>query len=71
MHYVTALKFARESGRVDAIAMALLKIASLEYTQNQPQSASANARQALDLFRRLGMKREQAEAEALLAKMEA
>ncbi|MDQ2998548.1 MAG: hypothetical protein M3R61_16050, partial [Chloroflexota bacterium] len=47
----------------------LYSIAALEFTQNQRASAESNARQALDLFRRLGMKREQAEAEALLARL--
>jgi len=68
--YEESLKLARECGRIDIIGRAMYGIACLEYTQSQPQSASANARQALDLFRRLGMKREQAETEALLAKME-
>jgi tetratricopeptide (TPR) repeat protein len=64
-----SLKLARESGRVDVIARALLGGANLEFSQNQRASAESNARQALDLFRRLGMRREQAEAEALLARL--
>jgi hypothetical protein len=58
-----------ECSRVDVLGRAYYGIASLEYTQNQRDSAEAHARQALDLFRRLGMKRQQAAAEALLARL--
>jgi tetratricopeptide (TPR) repeat protein len=64
-----SLKLARECGLVSGIAGSLYSIAVLEYSQNQRASAESNARQALDLFRRLGMKREQAEAEALLVRL--
>jgi tetratricopeptide (TPR) repeat protein len=67
--YEESLKFARECGRVDVLSRTLYSLASLEFSQNQRQSAESNARQALDLFRRLGMKREQAEAEALLERL--
>src|SRR6185503_1863652 len=59
-YYSASLKYARECGHVNIIAKAFLGIALLEYTQNQQQSAESHTRQALDLFRRLGMKREQA-----------
>jgi tetratricopeptide (TPR) repeat protein len=64
-----SLKFARESGRIEIIAQALYHIASVKHLQNEYQSGSDDAGEALDLFRRLGMKREQADAEALLAKL--
>ncbi len=60
------LRLAQECGRADLIARALLSNAELEYAQNHQSVAADHARQALDLFRRLGMKREQAKAEALL-----
>jgi tetratricopeptide (TPR) repeat protein len=68
-YYTESLGLAQECGRVDVIARVCYGIASLESIQNQRDSAESHARQALDLFRRLGMKREQAEAEALLARL--
>jgi len=68
-HYEESLKLGQECGSVDVIANAHYNIASLEFSQNQRDSAESNARQALDLFRRLGMQHEQAEAEALLARL--
>jgi tetratricopeptide (TPR) repeat protein len=67
--FLEGLSAARECGRVDAIAYALYDIAIIQDRQGQRQSAQSNADQALDLFRRLGMKREQTEAEALLARL--
>jgi tetratricopeptide (TPR) repeat protein len=64
-----SLKLARESGRIEVIAQGLYHIASLETMQSNHRSGIDNVHQALDLFRRLGMKREQADAEALLAKL--
>jgi tetratricopeptide (TPR) repeat protein len=67
--YEESLKLARECGRMDIIAKVLYRIAQLEEHLGQSRSAEFKARQALDLFRRLGLKREQAEAEALLTKL--
>jgi tetratricopeptide (TPR) repeat protein len=67
--YLESLQMAREIKSVQGIVTNLYSIAALELSQNQRASAESNARQALDLFRRLGMKREQADAEALLAQM--
>ncbi|MBC8074839.1 MAG: hypothetical protein H7Y32_02085, partial [Chloroflexales bacterium] len=64
-----ALQAARECRRTDAIARALFQLGSIAYASGQVAAGATHARQALDLFRRLGMKREQAEAEALLAKL--
>ena len=63
------MNLARECGRVDVIARALYRMALLEEHLGQYQSAETNARQAIDLFRRLGMKRPQSESEALLARL--
>jgi tetratricopeptide (TPR) repeat protein len=67
--YDESLKLARECGSISVISGALYSIAALEFSQNQRAPAESHARQALDLFRRLGMKREQVEAEALLARL--
>ncbi len=60
------LQVARECGRVDMIARAYASLAQLAYDQQQLPAAQANARQALDLFRRLGMQRDIAAAEQIL-----
>ena len=61
---------AEESGIAAVLAKAHYHMAYFESIQ-QISLVSSHARQALDLFRRLGMKREQAEAEALLARLSA
>jgi tetratricopeptide (TPR) repeat protein len=63
-----SLKLAREAGRTEIIAQALYHIASWKHIQGK-HSGIDDVNEALDRFRRLGMKREQAEAEALLAKL--
>ncbi|MBA3468882.1 MAG: hypothetical protein H0T53_04480, partial [Herpetosiphonaceae bacterium] len=61
------LQVARECGRVDMIARAYASLAQLAYDLQQLPLAQTNARQALDLFRRLGMQRDADAAERLLA----
>jgi hypothetical protein len=68
-YYDNSLECANESGFFELKGAVLLAIAQLEYHIAQRKPAESNARQALDLFRRLGMRREQAEAEALLARL--
>jgi tetratricopeptide (TPR) repeat protein len=67
--YDQGLRLAQECGRADLTARALLSLGELEHAQDHRDSAPVHTLQALDLFRRLGMKREQAEAEALLARI--
>jgi hypothetical protein len=62
-----SLKLARECGSVAVIGQALYNIATLKSDLGQRQSSATHVHDALDLFRRLGMKREQ--AEALLARL--
>lgn len=69
LHFKESLNLATECGWVSIRAFALLSQASLGLRRNQHSAAARSANDALDLFRRLGMKREQAEAEALLAKI--
>ncbi len=69
-YFEESLKFARECGRVNVIAGAIHNLAAIDKEREQRASATAYARQARDLFRRLGKKQEQAEAEALLATLE-
>jgi ATP/maltotriose-dependent transcriptional regulator MalT len=68
-HLDESQRLAQECGRVDVIARGRQSMALLELARGNRAPAEANAHQALDLFRRLGMKREQAEAEALLARL--
>jgi tetratricopeptide (TPR) repeat protein len=67
--YDHGLRLAQECGRADLIARALLSSSELEYATEYQGNLTNNVRQALDLYRRLGMKREQAQAEALLARI--
>jgi len=67
--YDQGLRLAEECRRTDLIARALLSLAELESVEDRQNIPIDYARKALDQFRRLGMKREQAEAEALLAKL--
>jgi LuxR family glucitol operon transcriptional activator len=62
-----ALQTARGCRRADTTAAVLFQLGATAYANGQIDEGRANSQQALDLFRRLGMKREQAEAEALLA----
>ncbi|MBX0330194.1 AAA family ATPase [Oscillochloris sp. ZM17-4] len=64
-----SLALAHQCSRTDAIAQTFYGLALLDNHEGQYQSAISNARQALDLFRRLGMRREQAEAEDLLRQL--
>jgi tetratricopeptide (TPR) repeat protein len=64
-----SLLLAQECGRADVMAKTYYQLAIVYEHDGQPQSAMTNARQALDLFRRLGMKGEQAEAEVFSAKL--
>lgn len=68
-YYTESLEIARERSLVPLIASNLLGIAKLSAISDQRAAALAAAQQALIIFRRLGMKREQAEAEALLAQI--
>ncbi|MBP1466186.1 AAA family ATPase [Candidatus Chloroploca sp. M-50] len=63
-----ALQLARECGRADVIARAYYQSAKLYHQEDAPL-ANEYTHYALDLFRRLGMKREQAEAESLLRQL--
>jgi tetratricopeptide (TPR) repeat protein len=67
--YNESLKVAGECGRADVIARVQYDLAELELQRGRQQSAKEHAHQALELFRRVGMKIEQAETEALLAKL--
>jgi len=67
--YRESLAMARNCGRADIIARALLAHAKVSLLNNEQAQAEVEARNAFDLLRRLGMKREQAEAEALLARL--
>jgi tetratricopeptide (TPR) repeat protein len=60
---------ARQCGRLDIEASAALSLAKLRAHTEHSGTDVTLARKALDLFRRLGMKREQAEAEALLLQL--
>jgi LuxR family glucitol operon transcriptional activator len=71
LQYAESLRIATACGAAEVIARAHYQLATLRYSQHQAMFAESSARQALDLFRRLGMKREQAEAEALLAGLSA
>lgn len=68
-HLEESRRLAEECGRVDVIARARQSMALLALARGDRAQAEAFAREALDQFRRLGMRREQAEAEALLARM--
>ena len=68
MHLGESQRLAQECGRVDVIARGRQGMALLELARGNHALATSCAREALDQFRRLGMKREQAEAEALVAK---
>ena len=68
-HLNESQRLAEECGRVDVIARGRQSMALLELARGNRAPAETYARESLDLFRRLGMKREQAEAEALLAKL--
>lgn len=63
------LRLALDCGRKDVMAKTHFQLAVVYEHQRELPSAETNSRQALDLFRRLGMKREQTEAEALLARL--
>jgi tetratricopeptide (TPR) repeat protein len=68
-YFEDSLKFARECGLAIVIGEALYHTAMVEHALGDAQSATAHTREALDIFRRLGVRREQAEAEVLLAKL--
>ena len=68
-YYSEALSAARACGRKDAVALALYHLARLEAERSQFTTSKSFTQEAIDLFCRLGMKREQADAEALLAKL--
>jgi len=69
-HLSESQRLAEECGRADVIARGRHALALLELARGNRAPAETACRQALDLFRRLGMKREQAQAEALLARIE-
>lgn len=66
-HY--GLSLARTSGRAEVIGHTLHSLAALEAQRGSQQEATVLARSAYQQFRRLGMKREQAEAEELLRQL--
>ncbi|MEI6778340.1 MAG: AAA family ATPase [Chloroflexales bacterium] len=68
-YFQDGLSKAEECGRADVIAQVLLALAQLDHIEQRQQLASANADRALNLFRRLGMRKEQAEAEELLRRL--
>lgn len=63
-----SLQLAVQYGFVEVIAQCRLDLARIAAERNSA-SAAINARQALDLFHRMGMRKEQAEAEALLRQL--
>jgi tetratricopeptide (TPR) repeat protein len=68
--FAESLQISRdEIAQIDVAAKALHQLAVVENYLGV-NAAGDHARESLDLFRRLGMKREQAEAEALLTKIE-
>ncbi|MEI6778368.1 MAG: tetratricopeptide repeat protein [Chloroflexales bacterium] len=64
-----ALNFARQCSHTDGIARTLYHLALLDRHQGERRSAITNVRQSLNLFRRLGMRQEQAKAEDLLRQL--
>jgi tetratricopeptide (TPR) repeat protein len=68
-HLDESQRLAQECGRVDVIARGRQGMALLELVRGNHAMATAFTREALDQFHRLGMKREHAEAEALLTKL--
>lgn len=64
-----SLQSARECGWVSVLASALYERALVQAESRLLDEARSSTLQALDLFRRLGMKREQAKAEALLQQL--
>ena len=69
-YFAESLDVARQCGRVDMIARASHSLARLDHSLGRLDAAQANARQAVDLFRRLGMPGNVGEAEALLRQIE-
>lgn len=69
-YYMESLEIANDRSLAPLIASNLLGIAKLKALRNESTAATAAVRQALVIFRRLGMRREQAEAEARLAEPE-
>ncbi|HYF65172.1 MAG TPA: tetratricopeptide repeat protein, partial [Herpetosiphonaceae bacterium] len=69
--FAESLQVARQCSRIDMIARASHSLARGDHEQGRLDEALANARQAADLFRRLDMQAQLAEAEALLRQIEA
>jgi LuxR family glucitol operon transcriptional activator len=67
--YAQCLEYFKESGSKQYIILLLIRMASLEQQRRQPIVARSYATQALESSKQLGMKREQAQAEALLARL--
>jgi tetratricopeptide (TPR) repeat protein len=64
-----SLELAYETKAANLIAQDLYDLAALAAVRGQPQVAISHAEDAIRRFRRLGIKREQTEAETLLAKL--
>jgi tetratricopeptide (TPR) repeat protein len=67
--YQESLDLAYEARSANLIVRNLYFLAALEETRGQRQEAIGHAQEAADRLRRLGMQREQAEAEVLLARL--
>ncbi|MDZ4721650.1 MAG: NB-ARC domain-containing protein [Roseiflexaceae bacterium] len=68
-YFNESLQFSQECGWAQGQGEAALGLASIDLALNRIASAEKQTQQALSLFRRLGMKREQAAAEALLVRI--
>lgn len=68
-YYTESLEIAYDRKLVPQIGRDLIKIAQLNALLGEQAAAIAAVQQGLTIFRRLGMKRKQNEAEALLAKL--
>lgn len=68
-YYDQCLAAYRDTGGKGDIATLMIRMATLEQRQNNYGKALTLAREALEWIRKLGMVQEQAEAEALLAKL--
>jgi hypothetical protein len=67
--FSTSLAHAYKSGKIDVIAATQLYLAQIDTAHGRHAVAEENARQALELFHRLGLRSEHDEAKALLAKL--
>jgi tetratricopeptide (TPR) repeat protein len=67
--YLQALEFCRETGGKGYMTTLLVRLASLEEQRGNLATALEHAREALEWSRRLGMVQEQAQAEAIVGRL--